>query len=341
MGVTFSPLNEQPPTLPSDIETETYYLNDGLYGHTVQVGFDSEYLYMEGLEFQMPEWTVIKAKLEGNKAIIPQNQFVGIYYVYLNYTKCVIVTEKGYELADDDAVVTLDVDRENKIINYAEGSPLLCINADFDVLYELSIYKRLDLKVQNSFEGIPENPYDLLYDIRTIDFYGFYDFVFIMPNISTEGNVLDTDYLYYKIYIDGKPYEFEEDYATGEYIGIGKTENIPYSFDNGNDFFAMLPYLKEVGFYIDGFDTIGVQTFYEYEGVLTESALVTLNIQTGEVTEEGGTISGVKVNSVSSISKTEYFNLNGQKITKPNKGIYIERIFLEDGSIINNKRMVR
>lgn len=336
MAMVFTPLEEQPATLPAGIETETYYFNDGLFGHPVQVGFDSEYLYMEGLEFLMPEWTVIKAKLDGDQAIISQDQFVGVYWIYLNYTKCVVETPAGYEFASDDAVCTFDIDRENKIITYADGSPLLCINADKDELFELAIYKTFILKVQDSFTGIPSNPYDLYYFTDTLDIYGYYDFMFMMSNISTEGEVLDNDYLYYKIYIDGEPFEFEENAATGEYWGIGKTEDVPYMFDNGNDFYSMVPYSKEVGIYIDGFETIGVQSFYDYEGVLTESALVTLNLETGEITEEGGS-TGVTMIPVSSVVKAEYFNLNGQKISNPEKGIYVVRMTLNDGSTVTRK----
>lgn len=339
-GIVFSPLEEQPETLPENIETENYYINDGLFGHPVQVGFDSEYLYMEGLEYMLPEWTVIKAELQGDKAIIKQDQFVGVYYVYLNYTKCVVNTPAGYIFADADAVVTLEIDRENKVITYAEGSPLLCINADPDELYELAIYNIFDLKVQNSFNGIPENPNSLRY-YDTIDFYGFYDFKFFMSNISTEGNVLNNDYLYYKIYIDGEPYEFVEDIDTGEYYGLGTMTDIPYLFANGNEFYSIVPYSKEVGIYIDGFETIGVQAFYDYEGVLTESALVTLNLTTGDITEEGGTESGIEMIENSQVVKSEYFDLNGQRINHPEKGIYIVRKSLNNGSTITRKLVRR
>lgn len=341
-SMVYSTLEEEVIVMPEGAKPETYYFNDGNFGHPVQVAFDNGYLYMEGLVYEMPSFAVIRAEVNGNQATIPQDQFVGVFYVYKNYTKCVEKTSAGYELMDASAVVTLDIDAENNMITYAEGSPLLCINADPEELFELAIYDEFILKTQETFDGTPINPVDLEYTDDYLEFYGYYSFIFSIPNLSAEGNVLKMEDLYYKIYIDGDAYEFIEEYdddlGYNIYDGFGQGEEVPLTFTNGNDFYTWTGSMREVGIYVDGVSTIGVQTIYKYEGVTTESEIVTLNIETGEITT---TPAGVESLIGSDIKNVKYYDLSGRRVMNPAKGIYILKAEKEDGSVATKKVIVK
>ncbi|MCH5234723.1 MAG: hypothetical protein J1E16_05465 [Muribaculaceae bacterium] len=341
-SMVYSPLDEEVAVIPEGVETEIYYFNDGIYGHPVQVAFDNEYLYMQGLEYLLPPFSVVKADLNGNQAIIHQNEFVGVYYSYLNYTKAVELTSAGYQLLDESAVITLDIDSANKVITYAEGSPLLCINADMEVLFELSIYDEFDLKVQNSFAGVPLNPFALDYTDDYLDYSGYYSFLFTIPNVSTDGNVLSSEDLFYRVFIDGDLYEFEEEYdddlGYNIYDGFGQGSEVPFIFDNGNDFYSWSGADREVGIYIDGISTIGIQSVYKYNGKVTESDIVTLNLETGEETVTPAAVDQL-FNSEN--INVKYYDLSGRQISHPEKGLYIMRGINSKGEVSAKKVMVR
>lgn len=342
-SMVYSPLDEEVAVIPEGVETEIYYFNDGVYGHPAQVAFDDEYLYIQGLEELLPSFSVILAELNGNQAIIPQNEFVGVYYTYLNYTKAVELTSKGgYKLLGEDAVVTLDIDFTNKVITYAEGSPLLCINADMDELFELAIYDEFILKVQDSFAGVPKNPSNLEYLDDYLDFYGYYSFMFTIPNVSTDGDVLSNQDLYYRIFIDGDLYEFVEEYdddlGYNIYDGFGEGDEVPFVFNNGNDFYLWSGAQREVGIYIDGISTIGIQSVYKYNGTVTESDIVTLNVETGEETVTPAAVDQL-FNSEN--INVKYYDLSGRQISHPEKGIYIMRGINSKGEVSAKKVIIR
>ncbi|MCH5228839.1 MAG: hypothetical protein J1F12_02445 [Muribaculaceae bacterium] len=339
-SLVFSPLDEQPNTMPEGLETETYYFNDGIYGLPMQIAVDNNKLYLEGLCSDMAPYTVIVADLEGNKATISQDQFLGFYYMYYPvYTKCVIEEDGEYVLADASAVCTLELDWENNYITYAEDSPLLFIMATTEEgPFDIVLYENFVIQNQDNFSGTPKNPRNLLFTDENLDYYGYYSFFFTVPNVSTEGNVLNNEDLYYKVYVDGDLFTFEEDYDNYYYFGFGKGDEVPFNFTNGDDFYIYSGGMREVGFYFDTMKTLGVQTVYKYDNNLTQSDIVTLNLATGEITEEPAGIESIFDSEIKSVS---YYDLSGRKIANPEKGIYIIRATKADGSVVAKKAIIR
>ncbi len=204
-------------------------------------------------------------------------------------------------------------------------------------MQELISFSNLELHYQASAAGTPANPDNLNYSDRYFSYYGYYSFRFDIPVITENEVVLDTNCLYYRIFVDGDLIELtNEDYALGQYTSL---IDVPFSFDNGGDIYAWGRNNREVGIYTDGVTTVGVQSVYKYDGLTTVSDVVTLNVRTGEISTTVG------VDSVSdernNVIKTEYFDINGMPITHPVKGIYIERQLLDNGEIKTVKKIER
>lgn len=334
----YTPFDIPVNVLPEGVETETYYFIDANYGSSVEVGFDDDHLYLLGLYNDIKPTVPIIADLNGSQATITQDQLLGSLVGYFIVTKCAEKTAEGFVLADETAMTILNVDRENKVITYAESSPFLVINADLYTLFYVALYQDFLLKPQTTFSGIPKNPVNLTFNDEYLIMFGYYSFLFDIPNISTEDNVLVDEDLYYRVFLNGKLCEFEE--SGDQYVGIDLTSEIPYLFSNGNDLFYNYGAQREVGFYTDDIKTLGVQSIYKYQGDITESAIVTLDLETGEVSESSPE-SGINTVGANDISKTEYFDLTGRKVTNPGEGFFIKRSILSNGKVITNKVLKR
>lgn len=323
---------------PADVTFEEYILKAGNFGYPVYVGIDSENIYIKGMSAAMP-LSVVIAKLDGNKATISQNQILGGYYTYWIYSK--VVEEKGDKLVLCPATqgYELNVDLEKKIISSANPDLYLCFNADLNEVYYLDLLQDFQILVQDTFAGTPANPYDLIYSDADYADYGMYGFIFELPAVSTVGDVLKYEDLYYRVYVDGDLFEFIPDDMDYIYIGLdGPSTEIPYMLDNWNDIQLLTNTMHYVGIYVDGVSTIGVQSVYNYNGEETLSDIVTLDIETGEVTN---TPAGVDSLVSAPVVDSSYYDLNGRKINDPSKGIFIKRSTLSNGKVVTVKVIKR
>lgn len=328
-------------TIPEGLEILPYvYVDEFNYAQIVEVAFSPDYLYIRGLNSMLPEGT-IKAKIEGNKATVAQNEYLGIYFDQYYIMTKVLYENPDYD-PDDESVppfilapgdvgfeLTVD-DTNNRIYADTEGIYLSFHAEENDFLSSLGYYGIFELKYQDTFTGTPSNPVSLEYTTDFAPYQGFNDFFFTLSNYSTDGKLLDVDYLYYKVLIDGKPLVFnqEEIYdlnnqKTIAYVGVPyEVELIPYLFDNNNDIFKYSDNIFDVGIYFDDFTTIGVQTVYYYDNTFTYSDIVTLNILTNETVVTPWE-SGVDTVVSDEIVSTEYYTLDGRKVLNPDRGLYI------------------
>ena len=330
-------------SMPEGVEITAYEFIRDASGYLVNIAIDGSYLYIEGLCPYFPEG-VIRADYNSSTGVasIPQDQYVGIYMdTYLVMTKVILDDPELYlVLAPENMTYNLNVDLENKTISsaYYEGfatQPYLCFNASPDQLFYIYFMREFTMKEFPGYAGTPANPYNLDFDDYYFDDYGFYTFYFDLTTLSTEGNLLDSDCLYYRLFADGELLEFEYDPINDEYYGLeGIVSLIPYDFDNGNDIYSY-GNTREFGIYSDSFEEIGVQMVYIYDDITTYSDTVILNIYTGEVT------TGVDATSIGEIVKTEYYDIQGRKVLNPNNGIFIKRMIMADGQVITRKISLR
>lgn len=339
--LSLTPFNDVIVDLPEDYEAVPDFwtmISDGYFwGVTWSQG--AEEVYFQGLADSMPEaW--VKGSLEmvdDTTAIIriAQNQYVGDYSGIRIFTKAfkIVYDESGKiedaEMMPDDYEYELVWDFESMTITPKNPEVSLVYNAASDRLYYLQILGDYKLITQDGpAEGTPADPYNLSFE-NTMDIYGYDGFFFTVPCLNTEGEVLDSDSLYYVVYVDGEEWEFDaEEYGMSESI----TE-VPWNFSES----WYLNYdlggaMREVDFFVEGITTLGVQSVYKYNGEETRSEIVSIEL------DDPTSVIAVGDKKVASV---KYYGIDGREVANPAAGIFVKRVTFEDGTVATFKKAVR
>ena len=344
-------------TMPEGVEPETYiFIDEYDFASVINVAYTPDYIYLQGLNPMMKE-SVVRARIDGNKAYIAQNEFQGVYMdLFFIFTKIVIPNpdyneedeeSPEYILAPPNMEFTLTFDREAGIIQSDNKDIYLAFMPDEDTIDNaLCFLSEFIIRYQSTLAGVPSNPTHLEFYTNWVYYYGCSSFQFYLSNYSTDGMLIDEEHLYYQVLVDGEPIIFAEEEVinlNGEpaiaYPGVvGEQRWLPYLFNNFYDVNKFTNNSFDVGIYVEGFETLGVQSLYIYDNVATLSDIVTLNIITGEVTITTGVDA---IEDSLDIRSVEYFDLNGIKTLHPSNGIFIKKITLSDGTVRTLKQVVR
>lgn len=341
--------------LPENLDMYTLtYINMAGMGVIVSLGETEDAVFIKGLSAYAPE-TVLKADIieNGSKLSVAPNQFIGIEYDSF-YVVTSTVTEESLGKGETvDRPAYFDIERDattGKItsIKAEDSEYFLAFNDDPFYFYPVDMFPGLELSLQETFEGIPSTPTKAYYEDYSTMMGANFVF-FRLSSFAYNGDIIDVNNLYYSIYINGDIVEFEEqeglnlmDEVTVMYRGLKEpTTLVPYTFANDIDLYEDMGGTFVVGLYAEGIETVGVQAVYICGDTTTTSGLVTIDTATGEQTVTPGTDTKVESINSTDILGVEYFNLQGQKITHPEKGIYLKKCRLSDGSIKTVKVMIR
>lgn len=236
-----------PVVAPEGLETDEYiisarnYKDDADVGGSVQIGFDGNDVYVQGLCTYLPEaW--VKGTLDGTTVTFPFGQYFGnyggSYDMFLNV------------LMGTDVVFTYD----------AEAGTLTAQNEFFLVdnnQYYFDSYRGCVLKKVVEQAAMPANP--TITGLQETQ-YG-YVISFNVPNVDVNGDGLVAEKLSYKLYtdIEGEiaPLTFTPE--THSRLTESMTE-IPYGFTEGYDFYNGQIYLNDL--YSADWNNIGIQSTY-------------------------------------------------------------------------------
>lgn len=338
--LSLEPFNGTPVTVPDDIEVSenfwTYKCDYIGYGWPVSFAQGGEEVYFQGLSSEMPDaWVKATVEYDDSEAhvYIDQNQYVGIYEGSFVVTKCAKILydeewdEEYYELMPDDYRFELIWDYEEEKMVVKDPSVALLFNRSTKEVYYADELFEFELIMQDSYEGTPANPYNLVY-FDWMDEYDYSVLEFYAPAISTDGYVLDTNDLYYVVYANGEPLTFED----RRYQLDGPTEEIPWTFENDN-----FTIIKNYGscrhaiyIFVEGVSTIGVQSVYKYDGVETRSEIVSLDL-------EGSAVEGL--NADKKVANVKYYDVAGREVSKPASGLCIKRTTYSDGTVSTLKNI--
>lgn len=337
-ALSISTFDEEPVKLPEGYEvSEAFWTAVGNgYGWQVNFAQGGEEIYFQGLSERMPDaW--VKGTVEYNDYTatisIAQNQYVGDYRGYHIFTKCVqMTTDKNGnifydDLTDPDYEYQLIWDFEEETMTVKDKDIVLLFNTSLSEVLFVNDLMDLELIHQETFEGKPANPYGLAFEDVMLE-EGFSMFSFSLPAISTEGDYLKLDNLSYVVYVDGEEWTFDaEEYELEESL-----EELPWNLNNywiikGFDSTEHL-----VAFFVEGIETLGVQSVYRYNGEETRSEIVTLDLDENSV--EG-------IDAEKKIVSEKYYDVAGRQVANPGAGIVIKRITYEDGTVASFKKAVR
>ena len=348
----FKPLGMEMIEWPAGLDATQYQVVINGYNYPINVGFQDNYMYIRGLgDSSYVDNFVIRADVKDGMISIPQNQYIGIF----SWDNEMVVTKCGYQkggniiFADDNVSFDFNVDTDLHTLTPVDSDLYLCFaymlqldsNTGQNGIVYTFYFKDFSIIYQESYPGVPSNPRNLRYDNSSFAAYGYNSIIFEMLSYSTEGNVILTGDLYYSIYIDDEliTFEYEPGTELGEYSKYyllpEPTSEVPFLFTNDNEFYTWDEIEREVGFYYDGVTTVGVQAIYYCNGKKTESDIVTLNLETGEVTNIPAGVGAVSLGT--EVKSVEYFDLSGRKVAYPQNGIFVKRSTLSDGKVVTSK----
>lgn len=307
--------------VPVDAEELTYAMkcSDGT-GKGVSVVFKDNDIYIKGIASAHPDsW--VKGNVAGSTITIPSMQYLGLnktygYYFYIAgakrkevYDPSDDVTYIEYELVPN---ITMTLDEKSRTF---KTDLSLLYNAGNGILSYDAAYDSPEFSPFNDVAATPATPIISTY-IEYNEDAGYGGLIFTLPTEDVNGNWINPEKMKYIIYGDDKAYEFTTDFYTG--IEENMTE-VPYSFTDDLDFVLQdgehIVYLYE-----GGFSKMGVQSVYYGGGERTVSPIV---YQTSD---------GIKVKTSVPVT-TEFYDLQGRRLTNPTLGLTIIKAIYADGSV--------
>ena len=324
---------------PATLTTQRYALtyndeNGDRQSRLVKLGFDGNDVWLGQLSDRFPtNW--VKGEKGKDRIVFENQQYFGFkdnHHVYFTTGEREEATDpqtgetgEVYVLAPQ---IRFDLDGDGYKSDGVMFTNWGKKDVNFRDCYEQPRLEKFVETPQTPANPIPVDfsPYD------SDDKYG--TFSFILPSLSTTGEVLNPDRLYYNIYVDERLLTFK---ATRYGLDEDMTD-IPYSFTDGHTFTAStthshgrIVYFKEkVGSY---YSHIGVRAIYRGAGESHGSDIV---YNDGEVTD---TITApIYSRQATSVS---YFDLTGRRVNTTQKGVIIKRETLPDGTVRYQKVSVK
>lgn len=326
--------------VPTGMQTEEWALvYDGALarnGHFVPVGIDGDDLWIGNLYPGIDLW--IKGKIEGDKVIFTGPQFMNTYYEFFEYfmpAKRVLTwleDEQDYHHSFEytDKLV-LDFDRENKTLSITDPDDVILITWDLSIKGAADYWESPHLAKQGVAHGIPDRPVNYYYEEEyepNLDSWTF----FVSP-VSTTDYLYKDDDLFLRLYCNGEQVTFTPEFYSR--LTEDMTD-VPYLYNDRWDFYTS-GLMRVFAIYKEAFDpdieTLAVTLGYcdPETGEKVESAPLTYNYKTGE-------IDGVKKVEVDGeVKSVAYYDLNGIKIDKPTKGLYVKKVETTDGNVRTEK----
>ena len=282
---------------PKNLQTEVYSLSaDGFSGTLVNVGFDGNDVYVQGVDPNLPEnW--IKGTIDGNKATFKNGQYIGAdliagYHQYLVSATAEQAYDEYYEeyyteYELNDADITFDFDSNKKTLS--NGSTFLINAGKEEVAYAFTLDKA-KMEPFTEVAATPANPENIELYEGGIDYYlSGYGWGYIAADINTkdvDGNFILPEKLSYAIWVkvNGEEKQLSlswDDYASQE---VEKMDELPFGYEDNWDIYADGT-THTAYYYVIGPEAYGVQAIYRGAGEERRSEIVW-----AEVTELGADV---------------------------------------------------
>lgn len=315
--------------VPGNLQKEQLAVVHGDSGNFANVGFDDNKVYIQGLFSDMPDAWIV-GTLQDGKVVFESNQYLGIstqYNCFCYFTGGdITVNETGsrsYKLIES---LTFNYDSEAMKLTCEEGKAAI-INTLKDRLYYLEAYNEPVIYRQaNDISKTPLAASNL--NMMSYGSVAMFNFDYSVLNVDHQ--LLDKNKLYYQIFLNDSEITFYAD----EYSGLpGDMDYLPVTLSNGYDILATDRRVDLI-LYAEGIEDIAVKMCYiegdvaggDYE-VIAESPIVSVyTTGVGEINFDAA-----------AIVKSEFYDMQGRKISNPDKGMFIRIDYTEDGKKIAKK----
>lgn len=333
---------DQQPVAPKD-ETKatqmsiTYYDSGQRYGRVKKAVREGNDIYIAGLNKNIPSgWA--KGTISGNKATFSGHQYMGLDTVTASYAFFEPVSRSmvwDSEIGDSIESLTLA-----DAITFAYDSDKGTLNTDSTFVANQG-YKMFNQVF--TYDGATLEPWTekaatpLAVDASTMSYmpfseeYGYGLLAFAPSEFDADGYILDANKLYYSIYLDDDVLTIDPDeYKLFPY----ETTEIPFTYSDMLDFVNYAG-MWQVYTFVTGIDRIGVQMIYKGGGEVRKSAITYISA----TDEDPSAVSNVA--QTGKVAGVTYTDLSGRRVSRPDKGLFIQTTRLADGTITTSKRLFK
>ena len=344
-AINMTPQTEKTPGFPAGVTPEQWTIKYDGGAHFAQVAVSGDKIYVKGI---LPDILdgVAEGTIKDGKAVFTVGQYLGEnsnhHYAYL-YGSTVKSAWNDYY---GDYVMTTFATRDASF-DYIPAEKLIngCVGLSTSTSRATDDVKDDYIPVASAIANVSAQY--LVRDIKTppakatgITFFAFsdqyqYGYVnFSFSNLDEKGCLLDENRLYYCVYFDFNDSNREVfDFMPDEYASLTEPTNlIPYNYSDYFDFDAT-GYAHTFYYYVDGLDTIGIQTVYNNE----EDVLFASNVVVFPVTNRIDS----RFDTELTVKDVTYFDLQGRQVANPCAGIYVKRTTYSDGTSTTVKTIIK
>ena len=319
---------------PTGLNFDLWVITDATgVAKSIDVAIAGNEVFMKNID----EYTadcIVKGTIEGDKVIFPSKQFFGTHELYGDFmffmgcTYGMIWYEEfqdyyeGYALADQ---LVMDYDAEAKRLTAPEATGFV-MNASVDRLLYYSAYLEPIIYGQDpaTLNGAPSDPEFMIYE--RCDEWWQDSFAWIFPSTNVNGAFIDTNKMYYNVFVDDELYTFSPEmyYVSEEMTDIPFKYTDDWAYDiiaNGDEHFIYI--------YGDGMKKFGIKMYYSApDGKLYSSHRITYNILEDTIESDETGIAALDAEP----ERMEFVNLQGMKVTQPTAGnVYLRTVTFKDG----------
>jgi hypothetical protein len=263
----YTPFNETPVTLPDGAILENFSMmyedaNGNEAGKIVKVAQVDNDIYVQGFSTYVPDG-IMKGTISEDKVIFPSDQYLGVGSGRFMKT---LIIDNDYMMLEN---LEFDYDAATRTMTATDN---LTVDAG-ETMYEF--YGKPVIAPYIDHAAIPADP-------EVVEFsdegeIGGYNFgVFTVPTVDTEGNFINPNDLYYRIYFDDDElFTFGPD----EYPYINEfMTDVPYSYTENYDITVSGSTIY-VYFYETGFQRVGIQSIFRGGGEEHETEIFYMELK--------------------------------------------------------------
>ena len=333
LDMRYDPVNAEAAKMPDGATPSADWIlvYDG-QGHSVEMAVEGDKCYLNNF-FKTETGSVapLVGTKTGNTLTFPSGQYLGIDEdnSYLTYFYACDVEYVYDEMSNsdipvftthDNLIFTLNDDGSYSCSSCALFTPFTDLDSEY--LWYMDLYQNPLLKENKVGDYTPAAP-----SVKAFQYYesmGFGYVTFDIPMLNTDGMLLDLNKLYYNVYINGDKFTLYPD----EYHMLKEEiTDIPYDFTDAhgglNGDITIEGSLRTFILFSEGIESVGAQSFYVDGDKVYYSKLVEENVSGG--------INDVKQDTT--IVEETYIDLAGRRVITPEKGVYIKRVKMADGSV--------
>ena len=329
-ALTIEPLGEQLITPPATATKSQYTVTSKSdpSPRIVEAMTDNNDIYVKGL-FKAAKLANVWVKLikQGDKAVMPTNQYLGItqrtdfkridsdkseYHTFAAAFENEEKTAENLEFSID-ATGKLTA---SKILRTSLGK---ASNDNITGEDYIESYEALTLTPYAQKEvGAPATP-EYFYFTSTPNYENTSNEIklaFYVKNADVNGNILDTEKMYYNVYVNGstEPFKFKKSASQYNYMHEEEMTNIPFNYKDKNNYdFKVVDNLRILHFYDSSITTAKVVMVYEADGKKYSSEPLVASLPP----------TGIESANFNKATTEKYYTIDGRQIQKLQKGLNI------------------